>query len=74
MTVLDSFITFARVLPEGRRQKLDDALAMLMAIHSDDGNFSAAELEKIDRRLAEPRPEFANPAQIAELFGKPFGA
>ena len=74
MSVLDSFVSFTNSLSADRRQSVEDALAALMESYSDAYAFTPAELNEIDHRLAEPKPEFANPAIITKLFGKPFSA
>jgi len=72
MTVLDQFITFAKGLPADQRPPLDEALGAIMATYSDARGFSAAEMTELDRRVAEPRPEYSSPETIANLLGKRF--
>lgn len=74
MTVLDSFIAFASALPPEQREFVDEALAALMDQLSGDYNFTTEELAEIERRMAEPNPEYADPADITRIFGKPFSA
>lgn len=70
MTVLDSFVAFARGLPADRLQSLEDALGLLMTTHSPGHDFTSAELTELDRRVAEPRAQFAANDEIARLIGK----
>ncbi len=72
MTVLETFMTFAKRLPEDRLRSVEDALAALMATYSDQHEFTATELDVLDQRVAEPHPSFADPEEIARLLGKPF--
>jgi hypothetical protein len=74
MTVLDSFIAFASALPPEQREVIDEALTALMDQLSGEHDFTAAELAEIERRMAEPNPEYADPADITRIFGKPFSA
>ena len=36
--------------------------------------FTPAELAEIDRRVSEPYPRLSDPAEIAQISGKPFRA
>jgi hypothetical protein len=72
MTVLDSFVAFTKALPADRLQSVEDALGLLMQTHLAGRDFNADELTELDRRLAEPKVEYANPKDISGLFGKPF--
>ena len=72
MTILETFLSFTRGLPEDRRAAMEATLAALMESYSGDHEFALAELDEIERRLADPAPKFADPAEIAQLFGKPF--
>lgn len=72
MTVLENFIAFASALPADQRETVEQALAALMESLSAEFEFSPAELSELDRRLAVTNPDYADPAAIASLFGKPF--
>ncbi|WP_374405920.1 hypothetical protein [Pelagerythrobacter sp.] len=74
MTVLDQFVAFAKDLPADRREPLDEVLGAIMATYSTEHAFSDAEAVELDRRVAEPKPEYSSPATIAELLGKRFKA
>lgn len=74
MTVIDRFLSFARGLSEDRLESVEEALAALMDSYSERYDFAPTELDEIDRRVAEPRPEYASPQEIEALFGKPFSA
>jgi hypothetical protein len=72
MTVLDSFIAFARALPVERREAFEDTLAALMDSYAERFDFTSGELAELRRRAAEVDPELSDPGDIAHLFGKPF--
>lgn len=72
MTVLDTFVSFARRLPADRLQSVEAALAALMETYSERYDFTDSERNELDRRVAEPKPTFADPADITAMFGKPF--
>lgn len=72
MTMLETFVSFARGLPADRLQSVEAALAALMESYSERYGFTGSELSELDRCVAEPKPAFADPAEIAALFGKPF--
>ena len=74
MTILEKFVAFAEGLPEDRRQAFEELLADLMAGESSDGEFTPEELAELDRRMADPNPEYADPKDIAAIFGTTFGA
>ncbi len=74
MTVLENFIAFASALPTDQRESVEQSLAALMASLSAEFDFTSAELAELDRRMAEPNPEFSDPAHITKIFGKPFRA
>ncbi len=72
MTVLDTFLSFAKGLPADRLQSIEAALAALMETYSDRYAFDDSELTELDRRVAEPKPVFADSTEVATLFGKSF--
>jgi hypothetical protein len=72
MTMLDTFLSFARSLPADRLQSVELALATIMETYSDRHPFSDAEITELDRRVREPSPRFANATEVTALFGKPF--
>lgn len=72
MTMLETFVSFAKGLPADRLQSVEAALAALMESYSERYGFTDAELNELDRRVAEQKPAFADPAEIAALLGKPF--
>jgi hypothetical protein len=72
MTVIDQFIAFTRTLPADRLAPIEEALGAIMAAWSDEAGLSSSEMAELDRRLAEPKPEYSPPDDIAKLLGKPF--
>ena len=74
MTVLENFIAFASALPTDQRESVEQSLAALMESLSPEFDFTSEELAELDRRMAEPNPEFSDPADITKIFGKPFRA
>lgn len=74
MTMLDKFIAFASALPADQRESVEESLAALMESLSAEFDFTPSELAELERRMAEPDPQFSNPADIAKIFGKPFRA
>ena len=74
MTVLDSFIAFARALPASRREAVEETLAALMENYAERYEFTPDELAELRRRAAEADPELSDPNAIAQIFGKPFRA
>ena len=59
MTAIESFMVLANRLPADQLAPIEEALATLKASHDSDTRFTGPELAELDRRLAEPRPEFA---------------
>lgn len=74
MTVLEKFVAFAEALPSDQRGSIEEAMAAIMATHSGAHGFYEAELGELDRRVAEPKPEYSSPDIVAKLLGKPFSA
>ena len=74
MTVLDTFIAFARALPTERREAMDDTLAALMESYAKEYDFTPEEMAELRLRAAETDPELSDPQDITRLFGKPFRA
>lgn len=74
MTMIDKFLTFTKRLPSDQLESVDAALAALMESYSSDYDFTATELAELDKRVANPRPKYADPAKIEAIFGKPFTA
>jgi hypothetical protein len=72
MTVLDSFLQFAKELPAGALHDVEDALAEIMASYSGDFEFTAEERAELGGRLAETDPDFATDAEVQAFFGKTF--
>lgn len=72
MTSIDQFVAFAKALPLDRLENVEDALASIVATYADDVDFSASELAEIDRRLAEPNPQYSSLNEIEGLLRKPF--
>ena len=72
MTVLDQFISFAKSLPSDRRGPVEDAMTAMMDSFGDAYAFTASEIGEIDRRLAEPKAEYAPREDIEKLLGTPF--
>ena len=72
MTLIDQFLAFAKSLPADKLAPVEDALGTIMATWSDDADFSDSELAELDRRLAEPKPEYSPQDEINDLLGKPF--
>ena len=70
MTVLDSFLAFAKRLPANRLAPVEAVLAALMDTHDEKGAFTAGELAELDQRLAEPAPRFADQSAINDLLGR----
>ena len=70
MTVLHEFVAFARALPAEGRDEMDLALAALLYSYDRRYDFTAGELAELHRRADESDPDYSNPQDIAEIFGK----
>jgi len=68
MTVLDKFVAFAEGLPADRRREVEEVLAALMDRESDDHGLTPEQLAELDRRMAEPNPEYADPSEVEAIF------
>ena len=74
MTSLKKFMSFAQALPADQLEAVEASLSALMESLSEQFDLSPRELAEIDRRVANPAPEFSSEAEIAKLFGQPFSA
>lgn len=74
MTIFEKFAEFAERLPKTRRREIEELLADLMAGEDTAAGFSADELAELERRMADPNPQYADPKDIAAIFGTTFGA
>ncbi len=72
MTILDKFVVFAKRLPGDQREYVEEALEVMMASLSAEYDFTFAERAELERRMAQPDAEYADPADIRRIFGKPF--
>ena len=70
MTVLDSFVSFAKRLPSDQLQPVEAVLATLMNSYNAELDFNGSELAELDRRLAEPKPQFASQSSTDALLGR----
>lgn len=68
MTILEKFVAFAERLPAARRDEIEAALTALMDCYTREFEFTSAELEELDHRVAEPRPRFASSEEIDRLM------
>ena len=72
MTILEKFNAYAEALPPERRREIDDLLASLMESDSPESDLTPDELAELDRRVADPNAEYADPKDIADIFGTTF--
>lgn len=72
MTLIDTFVAFAKALPAERRAPIEDALGSIMATWAEDTVLTPGELAELDRRLAEPSAEYLSAEDVTALLGKPF--
>lgn len=61
-------------LPAEQLGSLEANLAELMESYSDKYALTDEEISEIDRRMANPDPQFASQEEIVAIFGKPFSA
>jgi hypothetical protein len=72
MSVLETFLQFAKELPAGELLDVEAALAEIMASRSGNSEFTKEELAELNARLAETDPDFATDAEVYAVFGKTF--
>ena len=71
MGTFEKFTHYRDALPARERRRLDGALAILMEQH-DVPPLSAEQSADIERRFADPSPEYATRAEVDAVFGRPF--
>lgn len=69
MTIFEKFAEFAERLPEDRRAVLAELLAGIMASEAD-RDPSPKQLAELNRRMADPHPEYADPAEVEAFFAR----
>ncbi len=69
MTIFEKFVAFAETRPEDRRAVLADLLSGIMASEAD-RELSPEQLAELDRRMADPNPEYADPAEMEAFFAR----
>ena len=68
MTILEKFVAFAQALAAEERQEVESLLASIMNGHAAEFELTPEELTELDRRMADPNPEYADPAEIEAIF------
>lgn len=68
MTMLEKLAAFAEALPPHRRAAFEEALDELMDAYSPEYDFTEAEMAELERRMADPNPEYADPAEVEAIF------
>jgi len=69
MTIFEKFAAFAETLPEDRRAVLADLLSEIMASEAD-GELNPEQLAELGRRIADPNPAYADPAEVEAFFAR----
>ncbi|QGN54787.1 hypothetical protein [Novosphingobium sp. Gsoil 351] len=68
MSILEKFVAFAEALPDERRAEIDEILAAIMDSDDPEFGFTPDELAELDRRMADPDPQYADPAEVEAVF------
>lgn len=69
MTIFEEFVAFAEALPDDRRATIAELLSDIMASEGD-WQLSGEQLAELDRRMADPNPQYADPAGVEALFAR----
>ena len=72
MGTFEKFAHYREALTAQDRRKLDGALAALMARQSVLPPLSPEQTADIERRFANPSPDYATSAEVDAVFGHPF--
>ncbi|MEP3422881.1 MAG: hypothetical protein ABJN35_14165 [Erythrobacter sp.] len=72
MTTLEKLIDFTQSLPANTRSEFEMTLEAMMISYSLQFDLTADEIAEVDQRVADPNPSYADPAEIAAIFGKSF--
>jgi hypothetical protein len=72
MTVLDSFLAFTARLGEADRASVEETLAAIMESYDNRHDFTTAEIEELNRRMAETDPAMASDDDVRQIFGHAF--
>jgi hypothetical protein len=69
MGIIETFVSFAEGLTGQRRKAFEAELAALMETYSDRFEFTPEELAELDRRVAEPKPDYATADEVERILG-----
>lgn len=70
MTIFEKFAEFAECLPDDRRAAIEELLADIMESEGADCDFTPEQLAELDRRMADPNPEYASPEEVEAFFAR----
>jgi putative addiction module component (TIGR02574 family) len=69
MTVFEEFVAFAEALPDDRRAVIAELVSDIMGAEGD-WQLSREQLAELDRRMADPNPDYADPAEVEAFFAR----
>lgn len=68
MTTIEKLAAFAEALPRDRRVAFEEALDELMDAYSPEYDLTEAEMAELERRMVDPNPKYADPAEVEAIF------
>lgn len=69
MSIFQEFAAFAEALPAHRRAAMAELLSGIMAAEGD-WELSGDQRAELDRRMNEPNPAYADPAEVEAFFAR----
>lgn len=70
MTIFEKFAEFAERLPDDRRAEIEELLAEIMESEGADWSLSPEQLAELERRMADPNPQYATAEEVEAFFAR----
>ena len=70
MTIIEKFVAFAEGLPADRRAEIEEILFEIMEAETADCELSPEQLAELERRMADPNPQYASAEEVEAFFAR----
>ena len=70
MTIFEKFAAFAEQLPARRRAEIAELVADILASENAGSELSPEQRAELERRMADPHPEYATDEEVEAFFAR----